>query len=150
MADDDLSSAAAAPGVEASEATGETHVDESVSLAAATPAEAAADGDDSADEEIIEAPEPLVVEYCPGGRWSAGGILFDGCSLPFSFLLMLLPAAVCTMPFEFCEFSPSKKKCLQSLQTKQPELFAELHGEGILLQPYGYLHRLMSCVCSRR
>ena len=63
---EDLSSAAAALVVEASEATGEAPVDESVSLAAATPAEAAANGDDSADEEEIEAPEPLVVDYCPG------------------------------------------------------------------------------------
>eukprot|EP00045_Choanoeca_perplexa_P010838 m.112409 g.112409 ORF g.112409 m.112409 type:complete len:226 (-) comp15410_c0_seq1:3906-4583(-) len=101
MADEE-SSAAAAVVVEASEASNDAHVDEPSAVAAATPIEGPVAGEDGEDdEEEIEAPDPIEVECCP----------------------------VCTMPYEYCEFSPTKKKCLQNLQADKPELFAELYGE---------------------
>ncbi|EGD82664.1 hypothetical protein PTSG_11994 [Salpingoeca rosetta] len=49
----------------------------------------------------MEIPEPVVVKYCP----------------------------VCTMPYEYCEFSNTKKQCYTRLKEDDPDLFAELLGD---------------------
>ncbi|EDQ88213.1 uncharacterized protein MONBRDRAFT_32876 [Monosiga brevicollis MX1] len=60
----------------------------------------AVEGDEEEEEEI-PAPDPIQVDYCN----------------------------ICTMPYEYCEFSATKKKCLSALTEKNMNLFIKLYGD---------------------
>jgi translation initiation factor 1 (eIF-1/SUI1) len=56
-------------------------------------------------DEVPDGPTPLIVAYCP----------------------------VCTMPYEYCEFGPSRDACKEGLreQTDLASLFSQLYGDGV-------------------